>query len=369
MLFNLRPDLTWRARASLVDDNRVAISLSRNNRQAASVIFSRRDLGLPALEDTTSARRAKAQLLTGAAVFILVELSRRHPELRDGLCGAREWRSVALQVIATSTSLLEPPEDKTHKIQLLARSVNEDPDNVLARLEHIWAVQQSIDLDDPQYQRFTQDLDRELSNMPPKWTLLRLRGRHHSAAQWINLHVRSRLDPEATPLQSWYRLYRAKVSVRCFRDELEEACRKLRTREGTSELRLLVAQSKPIAASFEACLKELSDRRSRIDRSKEPTPLLAYEFACLDTIKRLVTKQPQSARSKALHDLRLALPTADDKEEAWNDPCLSPLREVSAFQELTGHTLPANILDLPAFDSCRNNLKEAAWATQASSFA
>ncbi len=71
------------------------------------------------------------ELRTAAAAFILLTLARRYYHLRAGLSGAQDWRSVAMQVIATDSACRLSADDRR---ALLANAVAEDDGNFAARL-------------------------------------------------------------------------------------------------------------------------------------------------------------------------------------------------------------------------------------------
>jgi hypothetical protein len=71
------------------------------------------------------------ELRTAAAAFILLTLARRYYHLRAGLSGAQDWRSVAMQVIATDSACRLSADDRR---ALLANAVAEDDGNFRARL-------------------------------------------------------------------------------------------------------------------------------------------------------------------------------------------------------------------------------------------
>ncbi len=347
LFFTLRPDLTWRARASLVDSNRVAVTLSRNGRHAQSVIFSRLDLGLPAVDDRTCGDRIRAQLLTGAAAFILLRLSESHFELREGLCGARKWKSITLQVIASSSSLID---DRAQRTALLARAVNEDPGNVLAGLEHLWALQEATPFDSPVFPKLAKAVDALLLAADTGYDALRIRALYRSAGQWINLYAQS-------GYQEVEYFNKAKARVR----ELQAACVR---KENSPQATELAEQTKPIAEVLERDIRALARFGwLPINRDHAPPPALAYEYACLACLQLDVRHQPARA-GEAVQYLRLTTATEEDKANAWRDPCFHSLHKRGDFQELVGTPAP-HFLDLPVFAAAREKLATAGLNTPA----
>lgn len=341
IFFAIRPDLTWRVRAAIMDDNRITVTLTRNGCHAESDIFSRAELFLPLSKDQESRERAKAQLLTGAAAVTLLRLSRAHPRLRGQLCGATAWRSVTLQVIATSRSLIDDPDLRT---ALLARAVDEDPGNVLARVDHLWALQDATPHDSSAYRQLAEEADDQFDDIKAFCPdALVIRALYRSASQWINSFVVSgRADKHAFGL--------AKKRV----EELDSACEDVDTND--MDLLTLAKQIRPIGKAMRHEIKALTDVRS--DRhsfmESSPTPRLAYEYARLAGLDR--RSHPMSKRT-ALRYLRIALPTEALRAEARKDPCLRTLHDSEEYQELTATA--STFVDLPLFDSCRPKLVEA----------
>ncbi|MER7000740.1 hypothetical protein [Streptomyces sp. NPDC000410] len=322
--FALRPDLTWRARVSIVDPNRVAVTLSRNGSHAASVIFSRLDMGLPSIEGTTdqdaaNGDRLQAQLLTGAAAFILVHLSQVHHRLQRGLYSALSWKSVTLHVIATSAALIDDPEQRT---ALLARAVNEDPQYPLARLEYLWALQGDTKIDEPAYRQFADALDDELKQLNlPEGSPLLIRALYRSAAQRINLYA-----AEGYP-QNLKELEAAAASVRRFADQCQGEKNEI------PQWAQFAEQVKPIAAVMLRQIEALQLVGPLLPAPADRTvvPRYAYENACLDCF---LERRGAASPEDAIHQLRFALPNERDKEEARQDPCLSSLRARDDFRAL-----------------------------------
>jgi hypothetical protein len=332
LYFTLRPDLTWRARASIIDPNRVAVTLSRNGSHAASIIFSRLDLGLPPVATTDQAaadgERIRAQLLTGAAAFILVHLSDVHPQLQRGLYKARNWKSVTLHVIATSASLID---DATKRTSLLARAVNEDPQYPLARLEYLWALQGATKIGEPAYRQFADALDHELEELNlEEGSPLLIRALYRSTAQWINLHANDGYPADGQNLAA------AVASA----EKFENQC-KANGGQRPRQWAQFAEEARPIAEimqrQIEALLitpRKIGPMRPVLTAMKTVVPRFAYENACLDCF--LMGPWAASADT-AIQQLRYALPNERDREEAKDDPCLSSLRNRVDFRALVSN--------------------------------
>ncbi|MFB7588970.1 hypothetical protein [Streptomyces sp. NPDC056169] len=345
LFFALRPDLTWRARVTLVDDNRVATTLSRNGQHAAGAVFSRADLRLPADPDTD---RAKAQMITGAAAFILVELSAVHQELQDGLYGASQWKSVTRQVIAHSRSLLAEDEKRgATKVELLAKAVDDDPDNELARFEYLWAAYEQQPDEKTDFAGFARSIDHQyarsrISRMTDDhegWMPLKMRILYSSATQWLNAYV----EGGGTAAERAAML----ISSRTSADELDRLCDPRTVTWKGRTLRRMQAVMHPHARTLVACLEALQDGPeagpTTAEHSHEgapASPRLAYDHACLHMFTARRRDMGEQARqqqwSYAIDDLRQTLVTEADKRTVQHDPCFKELHTNSSFRELVG---------------------------------
>lgn len=128
------PSTPWRVDVTEQADCSIVVSVRRNGAVINSAVIRPSTLWLP--DQRTSDPAAPEadwtrELRTAAAAFTLLTLSGRYAHLRAGMARATDWRSVALQVIATDpTSHL----DMQVKRDLLVRAVTEDGDNMAARL-------------------------------------------------------------------------------------------------------------------------------------------------------------------------------------------------------------------------------------------
>jgi hypothetical protein len=91
------------------------------------------------------------------AAFTLATLRRRHPVLAKGLAGATRWRSIYLQVVATSPGV--PPDEQR---ALLAKAVDADPCNAAAQVA-LLHVQGRRAHDGPSSELYATGLDNVLS--------------------------------------------------------------------------------------------------------------------------------------------------------------------------------------------------------------
>jgi hypothetical protein len=350
VLFALRPDRTWRARVTFVDDDRLAAALFRNGRHAASAVFSRPDLWLPTdnVKDP-----AKAQMLTGAAAFILTQLSQVHEELQDGLYGAQQWKSVALQVIASSKSLLADDGNRVAtRARLLAKAVDTDPANELARFEYLWVTHEHTPYAEMDFHAFARAIDRQyagsriekVSTDREGWMPLKIRILYSSATQWLNAWISGGgTDADRTAMLT---------SARNRAKELDRLCDTGQVSWKSKELQRLQAAMQPHARVLLACLDAVKEDTTKAgDQAGNATaqhshedppasPRLAYDHACLHMFtarrKGLKDDASQQEREYAIEDLRHALVTEKDKKDAQGDPCFTDLRSDPRFQELVG---------------------------------
>lgn len=120
LLYAVGPSKPWHIVVTRLDDDTVDVSILRNGRFAASQIIHPSTYGWPAVDsagaeangkllalaDYPSIPRApQGHLCIAAAAFLTMNLARAHKSLDEGLNGAKEWESVAAQVIATDRML------------------------------------------------------------------------------------------------------------------------------------------------------------------------------------------------------------------------------------------------------------------------
>ena len=148
------PATPWRADVAEQSDGSIVVSILRNGVAADAVVIRASTLWLPdrsasnagtasTADDTSPAASGSSagsgppgsgtapdwtmELRTAAAAFILLTLSKRYYHLRAGLSGAQDWRSVAMQVIATDPACRLSADDRR---ALLANAVAEDDGNI-----------------------------------------------------------------------------------------------------------------------------------------------------------------------------------------------------------------------------------------------
>lgn len=381
VVFALRPGLTWHATVTFTDNGRIAMTLSRNSRLAAADAFSRQDVSLSQIDekDQGSIDRARAQLLTGAAAFVLLSLSDVYPRLRKGLCGATQWRSVALQVIASSRAL---SGDTEKPLALLRTATNLDPENKIAQYEYLRAL--TVEYDDPKYQgtAFAESTAKRLDVLrdaimedgkPPKkaagqkvpnqpkrvpkqpqpgYEGLALRVLYDSAISWLTLAARFPKNP--VPY-----LDGADVSLR----SLIEVCELLidkSARDLVQIAEILKLEADCLNSNIDAFKSKLPGPRLS-DAPKVLSPALAYNYACFEAQRLTSFGAGDSGRDDVVEllfgDLGFALSTKDAKKYASTDPFFSNVRTDLRYVALVG-PMPS-FLDLEPYKRFASKLAKA----------
>jgi hypothetical protein len=364
--------------------------LSRNGRLAVTGVFSRGDLGLSPLahegpDAKSRADQARAQMLTSAAAFILVRLSTFHPDLREGLCGATEWRSVALQIIATSNSLADG-EDVP---KLLRTALTIDPGNGHACYEYIRSLGTQLKTaphDEKVIAMYDALIERATGDDGPKsgWASLYPRIHYSAALASVNLCVARWFAGDTTAAASSLKTAREQV------DSLERACRRPAgarwTRiaffrkvndedavDWTPGLRDSNASPAPMIKPFAENLSRIvevleGNTWDHEKRSKFRSPGLSFNYACLEALSlRNGAGLDDDGRAKTikalLDDLAFAVGTADAKARARRDPYLARVRDDDDVAALIGRPAKPCLLDLPPFAPFRNRLIEAGFTS------
>jgi len=209
------PPTPWRVDVTEQIDGSIVIAVRRNGRVADATVIRPSSLELPSKQanggdggadagDSTPAAGADpsgsgsagsgaggdwtAELRTAAATFTLLVLSRCYYHLRAGLCGATEWRSVALQVIASDPACQLSAEDK-HAV--LVHAVADDRENKAAELALLSDSYRTASSTDD-LTEFAAKLEELLTRLPDddEGTLpLRLRSRFNLIVAYVNYAV------------------------------------------------------------------------------------------------------------------------------------------------------------------------------------
>lgn len=209
----------WQVTVTRSADATVAASIIRNGRPVDSMVMSYQQSDT-ATRDGEGADPVEAHLATAAAAFTLATLRRRHPVLAKGLAGATRWRSIYLQVTATSPGV--PPEEQRTR---LAKAVEADPRNAAAQaaLLHVHGRHAN---DGPSSKLYATGLDNLLSRIPSydepvtdqaasrpddAYAALFIRLLFNSAVAWQNHYLFSQDEGKPDPASRDKALARAKL--------------------------------------------------------------------------------------------------------------------------------------------------------------
>jgi hypothetical protein len=425
------PATPWRADVTEQSDGSIVVSILRNGVAADAVVIRASTLWLPdknvndagtasIADDTGPAASGSAQgsspggpgtaadwtveLRTAAAAFILLTLSRRYYHLEAGLSGAKDWRSVAMQVIATDPACHLTEDDKR---ALLANAVAEDGGNMAAQLAFLNASYRTT-ADQRENRLFAEKLYSLLDKMPNDegmWPL-RLRLRFNLLACLLN---------EAASFERRYdRPLPQSKDVPEVRDVLCKAAKQAgrlvvfwRNSENQRTLPdLWDDMDVAVTTAAEAVQMEWKRRfrdamevswkeedRDRSDRKKAKMTLLArYQKVCLlvGRAALLAGQQQLDRYAEALDELEMVTAVKYFRSWARADPSLTELHDVDTmtkllltpaagahgepnapdvaamkaaeyvgrFKRLTGEPCPADFLALAPFAKCRPEIEK-----------
>jgi hypothetical protein len=375
IMYAVRPDLTWRARLTVVDVNRVTVTLTRNMLPVSSTVISRLDLGLPLLDPGTGtgppppedpSASARAQVLTGAAACILVRLSRVHPELRTGLCGATRWKSVALHVIAGERAWTEQPQSR---LALLKAAVDLDPGYGLCRLDYLNELF-SRSCRTPDRMRFARLMDAQLRlsegeghSSRKGWESIRLRILYSQAEIRTRVYLAAAARGEGPPGEPDAIGEDVLRKARNAASRLVAECRTI-SADGRQEpeLRHFAKQMEPKARTVRSIIAFLTDEaeRSRTGGKRTwtppaptrcPSPGLALDYAALAGLLD-VHDVSRGRLGDTLDYLTLAVTSDQERQAVRQDPAFweflrDPAR-APALADAVG-LRPVGMLDLPPF--------------------
>ncbi|MFC9328532.1 DUF4332 domain-containing protein [Kitasatospora sp. NPDC057015] len=378
VMYAFRPGLTWRARITLVDINRVTITLTRNGQHVRSDVISRRNLGLaplraakdtPELEEERG--RARAQLLTGVAACILVELSRTHPHLRAGLCGARQWRSVALQVIATEPALTD---DLDTRLTLLQDSVTLEPRYGPGRLNYLETLIAVTPKTIENRLRFAELMDAQLpltltkdkKSIKGGWELIHMHIQYSRAAMRVNAYLMARSAGEQRIQQLSSRHKDVLDKADTAAGELVEVCNRYRSSEDVGQF---ADYMRPQAESLQSAIAFLVDEVRQLlnggqwtwpppKPDRYPSPLVASYYA---TLAGLVDEYgiQRGDLGDTLAHLAFACATTEDRRFLRQDPAFWKLMRDPCRRKPVESALglkPPGMLDLPPFRAYSDRL-------------
>ncbi|MET8275110.1 hypothetical protein [Streptomyces sp. NPDC005096] len=386
IMYAIRPGLTWRARLTLVDVNRVTVTLTRNGLHVQSTVISRANLGLPPLapDDQTpqlveEQGRARAQLLTGAAACVLVDLSRGHPHLRVGLCGATQWKSIALQVIATEPALTTNPEIR---LKLLQAAVNVEPEYGLARFDYLIELFARTPKTISNRMRFASLMDAQLPLSEKEevsregWEVIHMRILYSRAAMRVNAYLMALAvgDERVQQLRSEYgdTLAAAHESATRLTSESTEFA----TRESNHLVSESAQYMKPAAQNLQSAITFLIDEAHRRAGggnwtwtppvpSPHPSPRLAGHYASLAGLADEYGV-PRGDLDDPLNYLAFAVATRQDRQGIRQDPSFCKFLRDPVRASLIAEALsfkPVCMLELAPFEPYADMMTKAGITT------
>jgi hypothetical protein len=374
----------WRVDVTEQADGSIAVSIRRNGQVAEAVVIRPATLELPSKqanggnggagsEGSTPAAGADpsggdpggsgaggdwtTELRAAAATFILLCLSKRYFHLKAGLCGATDWRSVALQVIASDPACQLSAQERH---AALVHAVADDRGNKAAELallsDSYRTASSPDDLAD-----FATKLERLLGRLPDdnEGTLpLRLRSCFNMIVAYVNYAISltgkpgvslrgKQLDEAAVQREACDALMKAKTQVVYLLEFwLHKKMRDKYMRDKYTVLWQSMYASVYFAAkSVAAELHRIchDDEAARIPQVEEGSTLLAevnmtllahYEHACCLTRGRMKQGAAKAEEyGEALDELEIAV--ADPVMLRWarRDPSLAELHDVDLVRE------------------------------------
>ena len=329
------------------------------------------------------------ELRTAAATFILLALCKRYYHLQAGLCGATDWRSVALQVIASDPACQLSEKDK-HAV--LVHAAADDRGNKAAKLALLSDSYRTASSPD-ELTDFATKLEQLLDQMPEsnEGTLpLRLRSCFNLIVAYVNYAILTAGQPgQSGPgskacaalleartrvvylLDFWLReemqkkyavLWRSMYASVYFAAESiaaelyricqdDEAAKIPQVEEGRT---LLAEVNMPLLARYEhACCLTRGRRKQGAAKAEEYGEALdKLQIAVADPIMLSWARRDPSLAE--LHDVdlvRQACCTAGEAAAAGD-----PIKIVTRFKELVGAPVPADFLALSPFADYRDAL-------------
>jgi len=327
------PSVPWRAMISDDGDDRLVVTLTRNGRVAGSAVIDPGRLWREVTEPPAEAEKPAAEpdprdLLTAAAAFILAELADRHRLLKDGLCGASRWASIAAQVTASL-----PGTSAEERRRFLAFAVNRDPANALALVAYTAALGEDaatvpeLEEDIDRLSEVKKKLESQLlapSDSRPAHLPVHARVRHMIAASRLNIVVQTAND-RTRRLDDWNSAVKAHAElVEVLDHKVGEGSR---VYDFITDMRGVAGE---LCEAFDALDKPYAGT-SRNERAlawkRQGTVSLdvLYDRACIGALSRVPSRQDEALRA-------LELAVGDDglRAAARTDPWLARLRDEGA---------------------------------------
>jgi hypothetical protein len=414
------PPNPWRVDVTEQEDGSVVVSIRRNGRVAQAQVIRPATLELPSKQangangdadagDSTPAAGADpsgsdpgdsgasgdwtVELRTAAATFILLALCKRYYHLQAGLCGATDWRSVALQVIASDPACGLSKKDK-HAV--LVHAVADDRGNKAAELALLSDSYRTASSPDD-LAHFATKLEELLCRLPEDnegMLPLRLRSCFNLIVAYVNRAVSLTGEQPDAALSGtacdalkkakeraeylldfwsdetnqkkypalWQSMYAAVYfAARSVAAELrricqdDEAARIPQVEEGDA---LLAEMNMPLLAHYEkACCLTRGRMKQGAEKAEEYGKALdELEIAVADPVMlRWARRDPSLAE---LHDVDLVRQACSTSGEAPGEVAPDPVKIVTRFKELVGDPVPTDFLALSPFARYREALAQ-----------
>jgi hypothetical protein len=414
------PPTPWRVNVTEQDDGSIVIAVRRNGRVAEAAVIRASTLELPAKQANGGTADADAgsstpaagadpsgsdpggssasgdwttELRTAAATFTLLALAKRYYHLRAGLCGATEWRSVALQVIASDPASGLSAKDR-HAV--LVHAVADDRENKAAELALLSDSYRTASSADDLYD-FVVKLKKLLIKLPDddEGTLpLRLRSRFNMTVAYVNRATSLMGErPDQTDLQSsacedlmqakaqvvylldfwskqgmqdkytalWQSMFAAvNFAAKAIAAELYRTC-------GVDDAGIPYAEQESdlpygvnmtlLARYQNACALTRGRKKQGADKAEEYKEALdELEIAVADpVILRWARADPSLTELHDIDQVRQACSTVRDAPEEEAEPA-DLFKIVARFKDLVGDPIPPDFLSLSPFAGYRDAL-------------
>ncbi|HEY2308783.1 MAG TPA: hypothetical protein VGI05_23160, partial [Streptosporangiaceae bacterium] len=413
------PPTPWRVDVTEQEDGSIVVSVRRNGRVADAAVIRPSSLELPSKQangatggadtaDSTPAAGADPsggdsggagaggdwtiELRSAAATFVLLSLSRRYYHLRAGLCGASDWRSVALQVIASDPACRLSAKERH---ALLVHAVADDRENKAAKLALLSDSYRTARSPD-NLTEFATKLERLLDQMPEgnEGTLpLRLRSCFNLIVAYVNYAILTAGQPGQAAHQSkacaalikaktqvvylldfwsrqemrdkytvlWQSMYAAvNFAAKAIAAELCRTCgAEAGIQYAAKESDLPHGVNMTLLARYQSACALTRDRRKQGGAKAEEysEALDELEIAVADPVMlRWARADPSLAELHDVDLVRQACSTARETPEEKAETAAKAFKVVARFKGLVGDPVPADFLSLSPFAAYRDAL-------------
>ncbi len=313
----------WRVLVDKDSDDQTVVVVSRHGRVVASEVIKPKVLGKDGPEVDAH------KLVAALALFTILD----EDDSLEGMAGARDWMSVALQYdVATTPG--RKPEQRT---QLLALAVDMDPGNWVAQFSYRMLL--SRDSEDANELRvltnwLTAGADMLAAEKVDGSANAALVARMRYAAYAIRLNHRVVLAPERCGCT---------VSTATLFTKLTMAIGQLKDPQQA----LLQSRLRSAAAALdENVLLPV------VSWTQELTPTSAYSLAC-----HLAQRPDAASRAAAIAYLAFAYGDPRRKSEAPSDPSLKALRKTAEYRKALGEKPPSDLMATAPFNAHKTTLE------------